>query len=398
MHKYTYQDMLMSLYGAAFLGSGGGGDFELALEILQHYVPEKAALPVYETTDPEAGGTNLTTFIGTIGTPNSNITSHNLVSSAFAAYKKIRGAATNGQVNFVAPTSVNATNMAILWAAAWEMYQTKQCLGLVNCDGAGRGTSSLATLNLAKVTPTPLFATSDNPMAAEQVELQVPNALAADSIIRGLAASAPYAGYATTGAWAMSSTEVRAYSIANTITLARQAGYTMHAGHPNTLAVLLDTMTYAEHRPSKILFSGSLTIAHEFNDAGTEFQQLSRKILQITNSKGQAAYIYTMKESMIYWDPAVGNRPEVVAPATIGIWANNDHPITDSDIHQFVGQWVQVYGISPADEILRSVEAEQGYEASLKTLNYAGPTGGPIRVPGPSPSKATRVTPSSDDV
>lgn len=368
MRTYNQHDVVAAVWGAALLGSGGGGSMIDSLNLA--YAIQNATVNVLDQTDLDA--TRATT-IGLMGTPKEIVDESDIELAAAKSVDFIRTVAENsgqGSVTAVMPMSINPMNVVLAFREA-----LRYGLSVTNCDGAGRGTSSLATLTYAAagvpISPVPIFSVSAN--NSRSVILDVPSAPAGDSILRSVMASPPFSGYCVATAWLMSAGKLTDYPLWGTLDCARQVGEEILAQH--TIEQVLHLLTTLGREATKV-FTGTLSIEHEYEVSG-----LTRRRLRIGNSTGDFIRIYTEKESMTYWDAYydhgaganVTTGPHFVAPDSICLWdEDSNKPLTDYDVPDFIGRLVTVVVISALDGLTSRPPCMAAYAGSLRALNYAG--------------------------
>lgn len=390
MPSYAYQDIVNAVWGATLLGSGGGGDIDIAMAIVQQ-LPRNASILVLDQGDADRIVTGTT--VGVIGTPKLSpdpvAAARDIGIAAGTAFMTMLGHASSQgrRTNTLAPLSLNPLNVAVALFTAWQVNTE---VYVCNCDGAGRSTSSLSTLSYSDGLPiSPVFLCSVTNDDSRTVALEVPNPPAADSIMRSIIASPPFSGYGAASAWLMNSSQFAQQGIWGTLESARQAGVQITTNYCTADQIVSFLVNQLGLTAAKLV-SGTLSVEREFEVTG-----LTRRRLRITAADGGYVRVYTEKESMTYWDSYLtsGNAhsalgPYLEAPTSICLFSNDTRkPLTDFNIPDFVGQSVSVIGIGPLAALTGRPSCMEAFARSLRALNYAGTLSYPQSPPSRSISR-----------
>lgn len=225
--------------GAAFLGTGGGGDPLIGRIIAQNAIREFGAPRVLppEALDDDA----LVAMIAMLGAPTV-IAEKGLAGDDLDLAIKRLEETLGRSIDALMPVEIGGVNSTLPIAAAARLG-----LPLVNADGMGRAFPEvqMVTMNFEGISATPFVVVDEHLNSAV---LQTGDAGTAESLVRSLAIqmglSCVVAGYSMTGA------QLKTCTVPNTLTLALKVGRAIADGRkegvPSEMLIqcLNDTPTY----------------------------------------------------------------------------------------------------------------------------------------------------------
>ena len=342
-------------YGAAFLGSGGGGPFSTALRLIEN-LPDNVEVTV-KTVD-EVDSDKLTAVVAGIGSPEAVLQMQNL-NAAINAYKQLNNVY-GEQIGYVIPIEVGAIN-----TLAPILVAIDQRIAVIDGDGAGRSVPSLTTTTFAAAN------LSANPSIladskGQSVSIGVETAGEAEAFVRPILSVQAFNGIAGLAMWAMDKqTLERAVPIQNTLQLAEEVGHILRtSSYPvdNVLDLLNHRGLYARR-----IFTGIVQPLGTQTQGGFDFG----KVILRDDTAKREVWVYYQNENLIAWDTQ-RTVPMVIAPDSICYVTPEGKPFSNADINdEIVNHPATIIGIIARRE-LQTGSISESFKQILENLGYAG--------------------------
>lgn len=354
MRTLNKEQLLDICYGAAFLGSGGGGPFKSALRLVEN-LPDNVTVTV-KTID-EVDPNKRTAVIAGIGSPEAVLKLQNL-DAAIHAYEQLNRAY-NQQIDCVIPIEVGAIN-----TIAPMMVAIARGIAVIDGDGAGRSVPSLTTTTFAaanlSANPT-ILADSGN----QSVSVCVKTAAEAEAFARPILSVQAFNGIAGLAMWAMDKSMLQqAVPIRGTLQLAEAVGYTLRKS-ANPVGDVLNLLQ-KEGFTAVPLFTGTVQPPDATTQGGFDFGKVVLK-----QGVDREVWVYYQNESLIAWDTQ-DTVPMIIAPDSICYVTLDGQPFSNADIDErIVGREAVLIGIVARPE-LQSGSILESFKSALEHLGYAG--------------------------
>lgn len=342
-------------YGAAFLGSGGGGPFSTALRLIEK-LPDNVTVTV--NTVDEVEPDKFTAVVAGIGSPEAVLQMQNL-DAAINAYKQLNKAY-GEQISYVIPIEVGAVNTIAPILVAIERE-----IAVIDGDGAGRSVPSLTTTTFAaaNLSADPsILADSEG----QSVSIGVKTAGEAEAFVRPILSVKAFNGIAGLAMWAMDKpTLQKAVPIQNTLQLAEDVGHLLRTSSQpvdNVLQLLYDRGLVA-----RSLFTGIVQPLGTQTQGGFDFG----KVVLRDDARGREVWVYYQNENLIAWDTQ-STVPMVIAPDSICYVTPEGKPFSNADIDdEIVNHPATLIGIVARRE-LQTGSISESFKQILENLGYAG--------------------------
>ena len=247
----SIEDLKDLARGAAFLGTGGGGDPYIGRLMAEQAIQEFGMPEIISTDDLDDDAAVFTAAM--VGAPTVMLekgTSGEDIDLSIKRLAEVIGK----QPDAISPIEIGGINSMLPVVAA-----TRLGLPLVDCDGMGRAFPEIqmVTFNVYGVSATPAVIVNEH---LETVIVETSDPKRAEDIVRAAAIqmglSVLFSSYPMTGK------EVKAYSVKGTLSLALETGQAIRSGHDkgdpiDALLTYLRTTDYYNH--CKVLFDGKIT-------------------------------------------------------------------------------------------------------------------------------------------
>ncbi len=247
----SIEDLKDLARGAAFLGTGGGGDPYIGRLMAEQAIQEFGMPEIISTDDLDDDATVFTAAM--VGAPTVMLekgTSGEDIDLSIKRLAEVIGK----QPDAISPIEIGGINSMLPVVAA-----TRLGLPLVDCDGMGRAFPEIqmVTFNVYGVSATPAVIVNEH---LETVIVETSDPKRAEDIVRAAAIqmglSVLFSSYPMTGK------EVKTYSVKGTLSLALEIGQAIRSGHDkgdpiDALLTYLRTTDYYNH--CKVLFDGKIS-------------------------------------------------------------------------------------------------------------------------------------------
>ena len=247
----TVEDLEDLAQGAAFLGTGGGGDPYIGRLMAKHAIEEFGAPEIIEVDELDDDATVLPAAM--LGAPTVLV--EKAASGEDIDYSVERLAQIVGRrPDAICPLEIGGINSMIPVVAAARLG-----LPLVNCDGMGRAFPELqmVTFSVYGVSVTPAVIVDEH---LETVIVETNNGKRAEDLIRAVAIQMGLS--VMISCYPMTGRQVKNYGVKGTLTLALGVGRAISRGRMEgepieTLLAYLRSTEYYNH--CKVLFDGKIT-------------------------------------------------------------------------------------------------------------------------------------------
>lgn len=344
----SLQDLHDILNGSAVLGAGGGGPRSIGLQIIGK-LAEK--LPVL-IAPCDLGGDELGAVSAFAGSPDS-ATGDFDYSPAVTAFVALSSQSAR-PLAWVLPGEVGAGNTFIPMAVAASLTPP---VPVVDCAGARRAIPSLGQDTYAsnQVPISPMIVASPE----KQIGLTVPDAITADSILRGvLTGLNDNAGIAM---WTMDGATVRTAAVDGTTTYALELGRAIR-----TAAAGEKVAAACAFMGARLLGRGKIVRHAEETSGGFDLGTLA-----VQCDDGSTLTIYNQNENLIAWSSRQG-APLIMAPDLICFMEDDGTGFSNADPQAAVGTVVNVLG-QPSIPQMRVPYIVAQFLAQLEAIGYGGP-------------------------
>jgi uncharacterized protein len=354
MHILSSEDMQALVYGAAFLGSGGGGSLNSSQALSDYMLKTFGEISIYDVS--EIGGSETGAVFGAIGSPDALAANPSSITPA--VNKAIQLLQQTVQENYGFVLSVETgVNMFIAMIAAYSNN-----LKVVDGDGAGRAVPDLGMLTYAAsvaISPTVLTNTTTYSMA-----LYAPKAEDMDNLIRPIISTPSFGAMGGLGLWNMNGSTMQNVIIPHTFTNAIELGYIISQNQHNPSGLLQELHNYFGQRMLWMEI-GTLTSGTEITsggfDRGVTTFQTQTQLLTIVNQN----------ENLIVWSNQ-SQAPIALAPNLICFITKDGIPYTNTDnLKDKIGTEFYICYIKALPQLQTSY-ALQKFQENLEALGYYG--------------------------
>lgn len=355
MNVLSPADMQALVYGASFLGSGGGGSLSSSTALANYIVQTFPDITLYDVAEIEPSA--MGAVFGAIGSPDALAANPSSITPA--VNKAVSLLASTVGVSYSFSLSVETgVNMFIAMIAAYSNN-----LKMVNGDGAGRAVPDLGMLTYAQnvsISPTALTNTTTYSMA-----LYAPAASDMDNLIRPIISTPSFGEMGGLGLWSMNGATMQEVIIPVTFSIAIEVGYLIlqNQNNPNGL---LDTLKNCFGGRLLWVQEGVLTSAVEATDGGFD-----RGVVTFKTPDSVVLTVINQNENLIVW--ADNNaEPLALAPNLICFITTDGIPYTNGDdLAAKIGTNFYVFSIEAASQLQTPYELQQ-FQTALQSLGYYG--------------------------
>lgn len=329
-YQLTKEDIIYIVYGACFLGSGGGGSIGLARLFIEKMINENDIM-YYVNLDNLEANKNIA-LVAVLGAPNKMFDGFG-DSAALNAFLEMDNYLTQfgrEPLSYLMPVEMGAINVLIPF-----IVSARKGVAVINGDPSGRAVPkmSMNLLNINKLPLSPVILTSDTDEFGDyqQITVQVEEANDAESQAREFARSnnniTGIACYPMQGSdlnYSMLSGKKSVTFIQETVGIAWHLGRNIvESGNYNEFLGFLDMISL----PSYTLFEGIITDKEEREISGFDVGKV------IVTNRNEKFFIYYKNESLLAWN-ATRKCYAAMGPDSINFLARkNAQPFTNADIN-----------------------------------------------------------------
>ncbi len=354
MRRLSSEDMQALVYGAAFLGSGGGGSLNSSQALSDYILKTFQEITIYYVS--EIGGSETGAVFGAIGSPDALAANPSSITPAVNKAVQLLQQTVQENYSFVLSVETGV-NMFIAMIAAYSNN-----LKMVDGDGAGRAVPDLGMLTYAAsvaISPTVLTNTTTYSMALYALKAED-----MDNLIRPIISTPSFGAMGGLGLWNMNGSTMQNVIIPYTFTNAIQLGYMIWQNQNNPASLADNLRGYFGDRLLWIEL-GTLTTATEVTsggfDRGVTTFQTQTQLLTIVNQN----------ENLIVWSNQ-SQVPIALAPNLICFITKDGIPYTNGDnLQDKIGTVFYICYIEALPQ-LQTPYALQQFQEGLEALGYYG--------------------------
>lgn len=353
MYTYGIEQMTQVMWGAALLGSGGGGGIATGQAFIAS-MPSDASVTVVDAAELNGRDCSVAAFLGS---PSAGAQAD--PTALLSAYDRL------GATPCVIPGEIGPGNSLSPMLVAVN----RPGVVVANGDGAGRALPklSMATFNTGT---TPPMVISNGAGIDISIDTAVPID-SADAILRAIVSERTVFGQVGGLAlWKMDSAAATGCTIWGTLEATRQLGQAILGDTTiGNLVTLLGQLGW----PVVSTFSGTLSVGRTVTAGGFDVGSA-----MITDGKTQTLFLEN--ENMLSW---MNNSDDAVAaPYSLCYWDNETkRPFTNVEASRYVGKQVTVLVLTPRPPVLSQPNAMKGYLDFLPDFGYAGTVPGYVAMP-----------------
>lgn len=331
--------------GAAFLGTGGGGDPYVGRLLIQHELEQLRALTIIDPS--ELADDALVIPVATMGAPSVSVERFPRVESILSALHTMEEKL-GKKATAVMPIEIGGINSTLPLVVA-----ARTGLPAVDADGMGRAFPELQmmTFGIYGCLAAPVVLTDDH---ENSVVVQTRNNRHAEKIARGIVVA--MGGSAHIALYPMSGRQVKQTSVWNTLRLALDIGRAIGNARRDKLdpvAGVLDYFRTGAQRVCRVLFYGKITDLVRETRAGFS---VGKAILEgIGGTRGHFEVVFQNENLAARRDGrVVAQVPDLICILD----SETAEPVTTEALKY--GQRVKVVGVS-VPQIMRSAAALQTF-------------------------------------
>lgn len=327
--QLTKTDISYIVYGACFLGSGGGGPIGLALLFMDKMI-NHADVMSYVNPDKLDANKNIA-FVAGLGAPDKIFEGFGQTVSLNAFSEMNNYLAESGQdpIGYLIPVEMGAMNTLIPF-----IISAKKGIAVINGDPCGRAAPemgmNLFNTNNLPINPVILTSDTDDSGHYQKIIIQVKNAEDAETQARQFAklhnSTAGLACYPMRGTDLNCSTsdKNRAKFIQGTVGFAWNLGRNIvESRNYNKFLGFLDNFSMSSY----ILFEGTIAAKEERKISGFDVGKIT------VSNKNETFLIYYKNESLLAWN-STKKCYAAMGPDSINFLAKKDaQPLSNADIN-----------------------------------------------------------------
>lgn len=354
MYHLTKTDIQHIIYGAALLGSGGGGGLQMALEFWSA-LDDDISVTVLEKADVAGKAGCVVAFIGS---PNSGVVDVAPILDAFDSQNALHG----GALSVVVPVEVGPVN-----SLAPILVAAKKGLPVVDADGAGRAVPELTMLTFASNLAISPIVLTNGRNANTTVYVDTPQL--AEEMLRPIVSAKEFGGFGGLSCWTMTGAQLQANAFWGTLSQARDLGAVILAG-TTVQGIVGYLSTLRDGGPAKVLAVGTAHPGPTITAGGFDLGSCGVSLLD-----GSLTTIFIQNENLTVWNNSGQEHyaPLLFAPDLICYWDNaTNRPFTNVELPAHDNKSVTIIGVPRLAELANFPATLAGYQAGLENLGYAG--------------------------
>lgn len=369
----TREDLLDLLYGATFLGSGGGGPFAMGQSMVDQIDP--SLITILDPTEAASSGWG--TVVAGIGSPDAATGGHMDFHRASERALGLIGSLTGHEYSYLVPAETGGANTIIPLFVTCLMNRSGADLAVVDADGAGRAVPALGMVTMAAFDVPfdhTVISNSDTTASGEcDVVFRSTEPDTVDNLIRGTLSTGAMGGSAVIAAWSVDSVSVDRALVPGTLTTAMAVGRQLRS-EAYSIERLLDFLNSDGYLPGTeypkawLLFTGTIESFVEDTRGGFDFGTM-----MLMAEDGSEMRISNQNENLIAW-LSTSDTPVVIGPDLICFVTEEGLPFSNAEVQQIraAGSTVHVVGIR-AHDLLRNDSSIQAFMDVIRRTGYGGP-------------------------
>ena len=400
-YGYTQKDLENVATGACFLGSGGGGTLESAMNLVRNfkagaYYPKD----IVESENIEAVRDGYTISVAYIGAPaeiNGTVLPEGPVKAAMQVKKRLEKE--GKRLKYIVPVEAGALSVTVACLVAARLG-----IQVLDADGAGRSVPSLPVLPLSHspgLSPSPAIVVNQNTGLCVAMDMEflpdsgisdqnrLLNAL--DRILRGVISDSEFNQYGGFSLWLMEPDQLqKANLVRNTLWNAREIGEAINTVSGSAeLITLLNEKKLIPHSgfgPGYVnhvwrLFGpGTLEVPGDDTHSGEGGFDKGKILVRAPNEVCTVLYQNESLAAYMGGEKTLANAPDSIAyfledatPGEQRVFSNGDLLTTDGKLlPQLQGKKFTLIGISGDRLLWDNQYIVKNFAALIKDLGYNG--------------------------
>lgn len=376
--QFSLTDFEYVAAGAAVLGSGGGGSYSDALQLLR----QLSMLPPFAVPVLPYDGASNACVMAMMGSPDAGETLQladveAAVTNSLQALSKATGAA----MACVVPVEIGALNSLVPLIAG----VINKGMWVVDGDGAGRAVPQLVETTYSGaaalgVSPAVIGNESQAAAGVQTTVLNVATTAQAEALARGVVSSG-FGSIAGLAAWPSLAANQFALSgnyIKGTLSQAWMLGHYMKtASSPPSTQEIADAITQITGRGARpVLSNFYITQVDQSTSGGFD-----AGIVRLDNAPAQpdstaTHRLYNLNESLIMYSSA-STVPDIIAPDSICYYSESTglgFSNSQDDLNHYLntGKAVSVIQVGAAAQLVGAAGVMAAFAALLQNIGYAG--------------------------
>lgn len=359
MEITSRKDLLYIVWGACFMGSGGGGPLSAALSMIDK---ANSNLEIKIIEDPsEMSDKELAAIVAIMGAPTAMLQMDNIESTiaSFDCLNKIE----NRKIDYLIPGEIGAISMIVPL-----LLSANNKLGIVDGDGAGRAVPSLTECVFAaeRLSTNPTVITDDK---NQNLVIPVDTPEEIEQIGRGILASDSFDQKGSLSIWVMNKTQLKkAFKIRRSLTHCHRIGQILTSQEiKDPVSEACAYLTESAGRKAEIIFEGKLVGQDQTTGQGFDFGRI-----QFSNDHGETFTIYNQNENLIAWSSKF-TTPIVIAPDSISFTNKAGKPYTNADFTEHDRlEAFKIIKIKAHEYVSQSDYIRMNFHKALEQIGYGG--------------------------
>lgn len=377
-YEYGIKDFQCIAAGAAVLGSGGGGSYTDAVNVINELSSQWGGSVLVQDYD----GASSCCVLAMMGSPDAGDTLKlaDVEAAIVNTVNAIQGA-TGISLACVVPVETGPLNSIIPLIAAAMSSNT---LWVVDGDGAGRAVPELVqtTYSGAANLGTSPCALANDASSAADIQSAILNASTAaqvEALSRGVV-SASFGSIAGIAAWPSNASNAYALQgnyIRSTLSQARTLGQYLLANPAQPTAQVADAISSITGRTATAVITNFYITQVTQTTAGG----FDTGLVRLDNTPDPATstethYLYNLNESLIMYS-SLSSAPDIVAPDSICYYSESTglgftNSADDLAIYNGTGKAVSVIKVNAAPQLYNATGVLASFAGLLKNIGYAG--------------------------
>lgn len=377
-YEYGITDFRYIAAGAAVLGSGGGGSYTDAVNVINELSNQWGGSVLVQDYD----GTSNCCVLAMMGSPDAGDTLKlsDVEAAIVNTVNAIQGA-TGVPLACVVPVEVGPLNSLIPLIAA---AMSSNSLWVVDGDGAGRAVPELVqtTYSGAANLPTSPCALANDAQSPADIQSAILNASTAaqiEALSRGVVSASfgSIAGIAAWGSNASNEYALKGNYIQSTLTQARTLGQYMLTNGAMPTAQIADAISGITGRTATAVVTNFYITQVTQTTAGG----FDTGLVRLDNTPDQSNstethYLYNLNESLIMYS-SLSSVPDIIAPDSICYYSEStglgfSNAADDLATYNGTGKMVSIIKVTAAPQLYNAPGVLDSFAGLLKNIGYAG--------------------------
>jgi uncharacterized protein len=377
-YEYGITDFRYIAAGAAVLGSGGGGSYTDAVNVINELSSQWSGSVVVQDYD----GVSSCCVLAMMGSPDAGDTLKLAdVEAAITNTVNAIQEATRIPLTCVVPVEIGALNSIIPLIAAAMPSNT---LWVVDGDGAGRAVPELVQTTYsgaADLATSPCALANDaDGSAVQSAILNASTAAQVEDLSRGVV-SASFGSVAGIAAWPSNASNAYALKgnyIPATLSQAWTLGqYLLTTAAPPPTAQVADAISGITGRAATAVITNFyITQVTQTTAGGFDTGLVRLDNTPDPSTSTETHYLYNLNESLIMYS-SLSSAPDIVAPDSICYYSEStglgfSNSADDLAIYNGTGKTVSIIKVNTASQLYNAPGVLASFSGLLKNIGYAG--------------------------